>query len=130
MAWFDDNDVRVLSWPGNSPNLNMMESLWRNMKKKINYGACKSLPSLRQEVTRVCCLETTREVCANLVESMPRRIAQVIKNCGCPTKYCPPKDKPLNFVCGSPQFFKFDVRKVHCIVYKMFKAVLKVIQQL
>ena len=27
MAWFDDNDVRVLSWPGNSPDLNPMENL-------------------------------------------------------------------------------------------------------
>ena len=45
------------------------------------------LPSLRQEVTRFWCLKITHEVCANLVVSMPRQIAQVIKNGGYPTKY-------------------------------------------
>ena len=87
MAWFTDQSVSVLSWPGNSPDLNPIENLWRIVKKKINYDACKSLPTLRQEVTRAWCLEVTPEVCAKLVESMPSRIAQIIKNRGYPIKY-------------------------------------------
>jgi transposase-like protein len=87
MAWFVNNDIQVLSWPGNSPDLNPIENLWLIVKKKINYDACKSLDSLKQEVTRVWCMEVTPEVCANLIESMPRRITQVIKNKGYPTKY-------------------------------------------
>ena len=34
MAWFDDNDVRVLSWPGNSPDLNPMEKSMADYEKE------------------------------------------------------------------------------------------------
>lgn len=87
MTWFRNKGVTVLPWPGNSPDLNPIENLWQQVKTKINHDKCNSVAALRQEVTRVWCMETSQEACARLVESMPRRIAAVQKARGYPTKY-------------------------------------------
>lgn len=87
MEWFRTNGIQVLSWPGNSPDLNPIENLWQQVKRKISYSKCISFETLKHEVTRVWCLETTPEQCQTLVESMPRRIKAVLDNNGFPTKY-------------------------------------------
>ncbi len=33
--WFNDNDVTVLDWPANSPDLNPIENLWSIVKRKM-----------------------------------------------------------------------------------------------
>ena len=86
-AWFVTNNIRVLELPGNCPDINPIENLWQSMKCKIDCKRCTSLNILRAEVTRVWCLETSPEGCANLVASMPRRLAAVLQNRGYPTKY-------------------------------------------
>jgi len=35
MKWFRDNSVPVLSWPGNSPDINPIENMWQLMKRKV-----------------------------------------------------------------------------------------------
>jgi transposase len=86
--WFEDNKVEVLSWPAQSPDLNPIEHLWRHLKRQL--AACStSATSMHELWERVEAAwdEIPAQVCIDLIESMPRRIAAVLKAKGGYTKY-------------------------------------------
>ena len=86
-AWLSKQPFRVLEWPLQSPDLNPIENLWeilnqhRDKSKRI-----KNEDELWEE-----CQETWKKVfvdiCSKLVESTPRRVAEVIRHKGGSTKY-------------------------------------------
>jgi DDE superfamily endonuclease len=87
-AWFQDHDFKVLLWPAQSADLNPIEHLWDHLKRKLaEYEvAPKGILELWERVEK----EWNKidvEVCQNLIESMPRRIAAVLKAKGGYTKY-------------------------------------------
>ena len=86
MAWLQDN-FQVLDWPGNSPDLNPIENLWVNIKRKISERKPQNLDELKENIKTVWTCDVTPELCKNLVYSMPNRIKNVILNKGYPTKY-------------------------------------------
>ena len=77
--FLDSNNIDLLEWPGNSPDLNPIENLWSNMKNKMSEKQPLSGAELVKEISK--------DYCQNLIESMPRRIKAVIKNKGGHTKY-------------------------------------------
>lgn len=85
--WFKDNGIKVLEWPGNSPDLNPIENLWEIMKRQLRAKNPTSLQDMRFWLMTIWCKEVSQELCARLVESMPRRIMAVIKNKGQASKY-------------------------------------------
>lgn len=87
LAWFQKQKIRLLEWPGNSPDLNPIENVWRCMKGKVSSRCPKSLPELQYAIRQVWTLDITRELCRNCIDSMPRRLKSVIENRGGPTKY-------------------------------------------
>ena len=44
--WFKDNGIEVLEWPGQSPDMNPIENLWRLLKIKVAQKHAKSLDDL------------------------------------------------------------------------------------
>ena len=44
--FFADNDIRVLEWPGNSPDLNPIENLWAIIKQRLRGKDCTTIEKL------------------------------------------------------------------------------------
>ena len=86
--WFQDHNYTVMKWPAQSPDLNPIEHLWWHVKRRL---ADYETPSSGvEELWNHCQVEwekIPKEVCQNLIESMPRRVQAVIKAKGGYTKY-------------------------------------------
>jgi hypothetical protein len=80
--WLRDKSLNVLEWPNQSPDLNLIKRLWRDLKiaphpnltefERICRGEWEKLPKYR---------------CAKLEASYPRRLKAVIAAKGASTKY-------------------------------------------
>ena len=86
-TFLGENRIKVLDWPGNSPDLNPIENLWTNMKNKVAEKHPSSAKDLVKVIKEVWVKEISQEFCRNLVHSMPRRLQEVIKTGGGSTKY-------------------------------------------
>lgn len=88
MAWFESKNIEVMRWPAYSPDLNPIENLWGILSRKVyeNGRQFSSIQELRGEVNR-CWQEIQPMTLQSLINSMPNRIFEVIKNHGGPTKY-------------------------------------------
>lgn len=84
--WFQKKKVKVLDWPSQSPDLNPIEHLWRDLKIAVH----KRLPSNLQELEKFCKEEWEKlpvNKCSKLVESDRKRLQAVIDAKGASTKY-------------------------------------------
>jgi Transposase/DDE superfamily endonuclease len=87
-TWFQNHDLNVLLWPAQSPDLNPIEHLWDHLKRKLAgqevapRGILELWERVEEEWNKI-----DAEVCQNLIESMPRRVAAVLKAKGGYTKY-------------------------------------------
>jgi len=87
-TWFKNNDIKVLPWPAQSPDLNPIEHLWDHLKRRLgeyerpSVGMMELWDRVEKEWGKI-----EAGVCQNLIESMPRRVAAVVKAKGGYTKY-------------------------------------------
>lgn len=80
--------VDILSWPGNSPDLNIMENLWAEVVTRVRRH--RTLPRNQEELwarVQQAWADIPLSTVQKLFNSMPARIAAVIKSKGGPTKY-------------------------------------------
>jgi transposase len=86
--YLEEEKLQVLDWPSQSPDLNPIEHLWVELKKRLKNLKKRptSITELKYKVPEVWVgIET--DICQNLISSMPRRIASVLKAKGGYTKY-------------------------------------------
>ncbi len=84
--WLHNNSVTVLEWPSQSPDLNPIEHLWRDLKMAVH----QRLPCNLTELERICKEEWQRipkSRCEKLVASFPKRLMAVLNQKGASTKY-------------------------------------------
>ena len=86
--WFKDNGVPLLDWPSQSPDLNPIEHLWVYLKNRLaeypNHPT--SILALWERIETEW-EKIPKEVCVDLIKSMPRRCAAVLQAKGGYTKY-------------------------------------------
>jgi hypothetical protein len=80
--------INKMSWPAQSPDLNPIENLWSMMKKRVN-AVC---PHAKNQQVMELVLESvwrefTSETINKLIDSMPKRVSDVIKARGGLIKY-------------------------------------------
>ena len=78
--WLDNKNIEVLEWPPQSPDLNPIENLWAWFKFRLSdYDSPPSSVHELWERAQDIWNRFTEEECTRLIDSMPKRIAAVIK---------------------------------------------------
>ena len=78
--WFEDHEFEVMVWPPQSPDLNPIEHLWFVLKRRLTEypeppkGILELWEHIQVEWNKI---EVAQ--CQELIESMPRRIKEVIR---------------------------------------------------
>jgi len=85
--WFQQHNVQLLTWPGNSPDLNTIENLWLRLKRLVMRKRPGNKTSLIEAIISSWFRLITSAELEKLVDSMPRRCKTVIKAKGYPTRY-------------------------------------------
>jgi hypothetical protein len=84
--WLFCHGVQCLDFPPHSPDLNPIENLWANLKRRVEEHNSRNIEELQQQI-HIEWLRTDKIFLSNLSDSMPRRCKAVIANEGHPTKY-------------------------------------------
>jgi len=84
--WMSRNNVALLDWPAQSPDLNPIEHLWDVLGRSLGSTTFPNEGELWKRLQQEWA-QLPRVTTSHLVESMPRRIAAVIKARGGYTRY-------------------------------------------
>ena len=86
--WMKDNNITLLDWPAQSPDISPIEHQWVHLKRELAKYPIppKGVWDIWKRVAEVW-NNIPPEVCQNLIESMPRRLEAVIKAKRGHTKY-------------------------------------------
>ena len=88
MDYLHRNQVRVLDWPPQSPNMNPIENLWHIVKsrRQKKFGFPRTKDELIEQVFEIW-ESVDQELLDTLSESIESRLREVIRLNGRPTKY-------------------------------------------
>jgi transposase len=86
-AFLAKKKLKVLDWPGNSPDLNPIENAWSYMKDKLEDKPTPNLAELVKQIKLLWCRDISTDYFQTLVRSMPARLEAVIAAGGGSTKY-------------------------------------------
>ena len=85
---FEANNIKVMEWPGNSPDIAPIENLWAIIKSRLQNLDCITKEKVKKSVVEVWKGDAEiQKICKKLVDSMPKRILDIIKSKGADIKY-------------------------------------------
>lgn len=84
--WMGEHEIKVLSHPSSSPDLNPIETLWHKMKQHLRNHPQRTWPQLRVKLQEIWD-SFTPEFGEKLVRTMPNRVQAVIRAKGDVTLY-------------------------------------------
>lgn len=86
--FFQNEGVKMLHCPWNSPDLSLIENLWSFGKQRLIKTDCTTMERLLRAVIQIWYHnEELGNMCLKLVEFMPKRAQMLIKNRGVHIKY-------------------------------------------
>lgn len=88
--YFDEEDISILSWPSYSPDLNLIENMWKIISDHVyDKKQPKNKESLRNLIVEAVREINMSKVCVmtELFDSIGRRISQVLQKRGGLSKY-------------------------------------------
>ena len=87
-SFVEQNNTLILSWSGNSPDINAIENLWSVIKARLKRFDCGTMEKLIASVIQVWFHDDElKKICCTLVESMPNCVRSVIAARGGHTNY-------------------------------------------
>jgi len=88
MEYRCSNRITKLSWPAQSPELNIIENVWHRIKRELQHdvGNITSVNGLKMAIRRIW-ENLPVDYVQNLYKSIPRRISAVLQANGHITKY-------------------------------------------
>ena len=87
MEWFSKENIKLLKWPANSPDLNPIENLWGLLKKAIHGKEIKNERELIASIINAWSSFNESDILENSVRTIPKRIKEVIESKGGPISY-------------------------------------------
>ena len=80
MDWFDNHrEIELIGWPPKGCDMNPIENLWAMMSRDWDVGEDRSINGIKDKCFEVWeSLRRRPNYCNTLVESMPKRISEVI----------------------------------------------------
>jgi transposase len=88
VTFLENNDIQTLNWPPQSPDLNPIENLWAWIKRK--HESEYPFPTTRFQLIENIFEKWGKipeEIVVNLCDSVKRRLGEVLRLNGRPTKY-------------------------------------------
>ena len=86
--WLEEHDVIVLDWPAQSPDLNPIEHMWNEVERRLRKlnEPINSKEALWEKISSTW-NDIDIETCTKLIQTMPERIRDVIKQKGGYTRW-------------------------------------------
>ena len=84
--WLFTHGVQCIDFPPYSPDLNPIENLWNDLKRRIEKRNARDIEELRGHVNEEWAA-TNKDLLVCLSHSMPKRCKAVVANCGHKTTY-------------------------------------------